>query len=158
MTRMIGPGVFEYSNSPADRNDDSAQEPDYSDKWQRFGPDMLWPRSNFIGASVGMGSYMCELSNGLENWDWLEFLYAEGKVGQRRDGIAGITRDSTGAALAGVTVKGFDLATDLIVDTTVSDASGNFVVTTPFTGQTMYCIAYLAGTPVFGATAHLTPS
>lgn len=143
---------------PANRNNLRLQHADYSTRWWDLGPDVLWTRSMFVGAPSAFGSYFCDMNNSRDIWDWELFVSAEGKSGQRRDGITGVTRDSTGATLGSVTVKAFDLARDLIVDTVTSDANGNFTVTTPYTGQQIYCVAYKAGTPVYGATAILTPA
>lgn len=64
----------------------------------------------------------------------------------------GVTRDSTGAPLGGVTVKAFDAATDALVASGVSDASGNYSLTVPGLGP-YYVSAYKDASPfVAGAT------
>jgi hypothetical protein len=141
------------------RNDDRVQQANYSGRWQMFGQDMLWPRSTFVGYSSSLGVSNFDLSNALDLWEMDALVASDAMAGQRRDSISGVTRDSTGAALGGVSVRAFDLARDLLVDSVVSDATtGAFTVTTPYVGQTMYCVAYKAGTPVYGASSQLTPS
>jgi hypothetical protein len=69
--------------------------------------------------------------------------------------IAGVTRDSSGAALAGVTVKLFSATDDVARYSTVSDANGNYSFSVPSNGWTWYAIAYKAGAPdVAGTTAN----
>lgn len=66
--------------------------------------------------------------------------------------IAGVTRDSTGAALGGCTVKLFETGTDVLVAQQVSDGSGNYSFTVPGNG-TYYELAYKDGAPaVTGAS------
>ncbi len=137
-------------------NDDRAQRPDYSSVVLRDGSDQLWPRSGLLS---GNGYFGSGLTNGEDIWDWSLWLSAAPGMGQRRNQLVGITRDSTGAALGGVTVKAFDSLTDQLVDSVVSDANGNFAVCASFGPSTqLYCWAFKAGTPVEGATAILTPS
>lgn len=68
--------------------------------------------------------------------------------------ITGVTKDSTGAALASVTVDLFDTAGDVLRATTTSDANGNYLVD----GQidtTYYLVAYKTGAPdVAGTTVN----
>lgn len=137
------------------RNNDSVQLPNYSALWQTHGPDMLWPRSSMRDRQFGG---LAIQSSGQNVWDASQLLGREGKAGQRRNQIVGVTRDANGNALGGCTVRLFDLLTDTLVDKTTSDSSGNFAASTPFAAQQVYAVAYLAGTPVFGTTAILTPS
>ena len=60
--------------------------------------------------------------------------------------IRGVTRDATGAPLAGCVVHLFRTADDVKIGTTTSDAGGNYAfLLAP--GIPCYCVAYLAGTP-----------
>lgn len=136
-------------------NDDRAQMPSYSSAPQRMGPDVLWDRSGMLSSS-GAG-FWGNLSIG-DVWDYQSWATVTAAVGQRRDGITGITRDINGNPIGNVTVKMFDKLTDLLVDTVTSDANGNFTATTPFTGQQVYMRAVNAGNTLSGATAALTPS
>lgn len=65
--------------------------------------------------------------------------------------LNGVTRDSTGAALGGVTVKAFDADTDILAATGVSDASGNYSLTVGDTGP-FYVVAYVEGTNFLAGT------
>lgn len=65
--------------------------------------------------------------------------------------VSGITRDADGAPLGGVTVKLFDSATDVLIDEVVSDGSGAYEIATP-TGDAVYAVAYLAGSPDVAGT------
>jgi hypothetical protein len=69
--------------------------------------------------------------------------------------IAGVTRDSTGVALAGCTVHLIRTVDDVEVDVMVSSAAGvyAFVAASPYV--TYYIVAYKAGSPdVAGTTAN----
>lgn len=69
--------------------------------------------------------------------------------------IAGVTKDSTGAALGGCTVKLFRTSDDVWIATTTSDGSGNYSFTVPNTATTYYVVAYKAGSPdVTGTTVN----
>jgi hypothetical protein len=65
--------------------------------------------------------------------------------------ISGVTRDSTGAALAGVTVDLYLTATDRRVDSVVSDGSGAFSFGA--TAGPYYLVAYKAGAPDVAGTS-----
>lgn len=68
--------------------------------------------------------------------------------------ISGVTKDSTGAVLGSCTVKLFNTATNILEQTTVSDASGNYSFTVDKT-QTYYEVSYKAGAPdVAGTTVN----
>lgn len=68
--------------------------------------------------------------------------------------ITGVTRDSAGAPLGGVTCALFETRTNTWVASTVSDGSGNF--TFPMaSGGPFFLVFYKAGTPdVFGSSAN----
>jgi hypothetical protein len=68
--------------------------------------------------------------------------------------VSGVTKDSSGAALAGCTVRLFNTATNVLEQTAVSDASGNFSFVVDPT-QAYYVVSYKAGVPdVTGATVN----
>ena len=70
--------------------------------------------------------------------------------------IQGITKDSGGSPLGGVTVELFRTSDDLKVDSVVSDAAGNYVLYTPYPSTPHYCVAFkspnLAGSTVQSLT------
>ena len=67
----------------------------------------------------------------------------------RNYAVTGITKDSTGAALAGCTVDIYETLSDIHRGRTVSDAAGNYTINVngPDTGLTFYGRASLAGAP-----------
>ena len=82
---------------------------------------------------------------------WAQPPLTEGATA--RYGIAGVTRDQYGSPLGGCTVKMFKTSTDELVDTQVSDPSGNYTVSSPYYPDAHYLVIYKAGTPdVFGTT------
>jgi hypothetical protein len=69
--------------------------------------------------------------------------------------ITGSTRDASGGLLAGVSVKLFLTATDVLIDSTVSDVSGQFIVKSPYYPDGHYLVYYKAGSPdVHGASVN----
>lgn len=69
--------------------------------------------------------------------------------------IFGVTKDSTGAALGSCTVDLFTTTDNVLVATTVSDASGNYEFRGRSTSFTHYVVAYKAGSPdVSGTTVN----
>jgi hypothetical protein len=69
-------------------------------------------------------------------------------------GIVGITRDATGAPLAGCTVDLFRTLDDVKMDTAVSDAGGNFAFSVSLS-TAYYLVAYKVGAPdVAGVTVN----
>ena len=73
--------------------------------------------------------------------------------------ITGISRDRNGTALGSCTMKLFAAASDIKVDQTTSDASGNFTFSNPGSGQ-FYIVMYkTGGGDVAGTTVNtLVPS
>lgn len=68
--------------------------------------------------------------------------------------LAGVTRDSSGNALASCRVELFITARDVAIAEAISDASGNFAFDMPGTGP-FYLVAYKAGgTDVAGTTVN----
>lgn len=69
--------------------------------------------------------------------------------------ISGVTKDSAGAVLGGVTVDLFDTATDTIISTTVSDATTGGYKFFANNVTTNYAVAYKTGAPdVAGTTVN----
>lgn len=87
----------------------------------------------------------------------IDELYDETKgfdrdLGQQNERIIGVSRDATGAALGGCSVKVFRTADDVLVASTVSDASGNWTAYPNQQGP-YYFVEYKAGSPdVFGTS------
>lgn len=128
-------------------NDDSVQPADY----RRTLPntyeasdrdfDVMWYRSQTFG---GIGP----LDNIQHVWEWN--YPATGH--HRPKKISGITKDSTGAVLGGVTVLLFNTATNTFVDTVVSNSVGAYELSDP-NNVTCFVVGELAGSPdVAGAT------
>lgn len=68
--------------------------------------------------------------------------------------LSGVSRDSTGAILGNCVIDLFLTGTDILQQSTVSDASGNFWFSLMAPGP-YYIVAYKAGSPdVTGATAN----
>lgn len=68
--------------------------------------------------------------------------------------VSGITTDNLGAALGNCTVNLFNTVTNVLSQTTTSDANGNYSFILDKT-QTWYCVAYKAGSPdVSGVTVN----
>jgi len=69
--------------------------------------------------------------------------------------FVGITRDAFGSPLGGVNVKLFRTSTDELVSSVVSDANGNYTITTPYYPDPHYMVCYKAGPPdTFGTTVN----
>ena len=67
--------------------------------------------------------------------------------------ITGITKDSTGVAVGGCTVKLYKTSSDAVVDTTLSDANGNYSFPIAMGGnETFYVVSYKAGSPDIAGT------
>lgn len=69
----------------------------------------------------------------------------------RNAAITGVTRDSAGLALAACTVDLFRTVDDLLMNSTVSDVSGNYTFYPTVAGP-YYIVAYLAGAPDVAGT------
>lgn len=68
--------------------------------------------------------------------------------------ITGVTRDSAGAALGGVTVQLFRTVDDVYIGETVSDGAGAYSIVSVVSGP-FYIVAYQAGAPdVAGTTVN----
>ena len=65
--------------------------------------------------------------------------------------VVGVTKNSLGVPLAGVTVDLFHSDSDVKVATVISDGSGNFSFSVGI-GEAYYAVAYLAGSPDMAGT------
>jgi hypothetical protein len=121
----------------------------------------LWGRSGFLGCFDSTSNSNCPnnlFTTWEDSWGWIQVDDIKG--GGRTNPvwkILGVTKDAGGSPLGGCSVDLFLTATDQKVDTVTSDAAGNYVLYTPYQGQSHYCVAYL--TPnLTGATVNtLTP-
>lgn len=66
--------------------------------------------------------------------------------------VGGVTRDSTGAALGLCVVDLFLTATNVLMDSVVSDASGTYEFRTAGPSSSYYVVAYRAGSPDLAGT------
>jgi hypothetical protein len=64
-----------------------------------------------------------------------------------RFGFVGVTRDAYGTPIAACTVKLFRTSDDLLLDTTISDPSGNYLLNTAYYPDTHYLVAHKTGSP-----------
>lgn len=106
-----------------------------------------WPtQAGFVGdlgAEVGL---LCA-----EQWG--EFDQAAGSAS--RFGFTGVTRDQWGTAVGTVTVNLFRTSDNVLVDSSISDPSGNFLLNTAYYPDTHYIVAHKSGSPdVDGATVN----
>jgi hypothetical protein len=67
-------------------------------------------------------------------------------------GLAGVSRDSSGAVLGSCTIKLFRTADDTLAAKTVSDASGNWSLPVMLSGP-FYLVEYKAGSPDVAGTS-----
>lgn len=130
-------------------NDESVQPPDY-----RLSPpfslsltphdtDWLWPRSQMLGTSAGV----LNPDPAAQAWEWN--VYATGQHTRKR--VTGQTLNAAGAPLGGVTVILFNTPTNVVVDTGVSDAAGNYSLGDP-NATTNFVVGYLPGSPDVAGT------
>ncbi len=100
-----------------------------------------WPRSGFAGDVNGNCGLLDPYQQRYESWE------TSPTGASSRYAIAGVSRDANGSAVGGVTVNLFATASNLLVDTIVSDASGAFRLLTHLYPDTHYVTAYKAGAP-----------
>ena len=109
----------------------------------------FWPRgAGLIGdLSVDVG-----LLDGSEIW-YHRMELVSGQTSAYS--FAGVTRDAYGSPLGGATVKLYHTADDVRVDASVSDASGNYVLYTPYYPDAHYIVMYKVGVPdLMGTTVN----
>ena len=72
-----------------------------------------------------------------------------------RVGFVGVTRDQYGSPLGNCVVQLFRTSDDLFIMEQTSDANGNFLLSSWYTPNTHYIVAYKAGSPdAFGTTVN----
>jgi len=80
-----------------------------------------------------------------------KFSHPQERLKTRDYTISGVTRDSTGVALAGCTVEIYETtdAQNRLVGDTISDANGNYSINVngPDTAKAFFAVAYKAGSP-----------
>jgi hypothetical protein len=128
-------------------NDDSIQPSDYrtGTPFARRDPrdsDVLWPRSSFTGGIDANSPcpYIIEGMHQMWAWDWPETGTHVPKK------VIGQTLDASGAPNPGCTVKLFNTATGLLVDTQTVDSAGYYQLTDP-NNVACFVVAYEAGSP-----------
>jgi hypothetical protein len=128
-------------------NDDSNQPADYrvTSPFSRRDPrdsDILWPRSSFTGGIDASSPCPYVIDGAHQAWEW-NFPETGCRVPKK---ISGQTLDSSGAPNGGCTVMLFNTATGLLVDTQISDGSGNYRLSDP-NAAACFIVAYEAGSP-----------
>lgn len=117
----------------------------------------LWRKPCFINCFDATSDANCpvNLRDSMENAYEMQELddFKAGRNLQVLYKIQGVTKDSGGSPLGGVTVELYRTLDDVKQDSTVSDAAGNYVLYTPYTGaETHYIVAFkspnLAGSTV----------
>lgn len=98
-----------------------------------------WPKG---GGLVGDGGVDVGI---LEAAWWGEFEPVAGAAS--RYGFVGVTRDANGTPVASCVVKLFRTADDVLLDTTTSDPSGNFLLNTPYYPDAHYIYSHKTGSP-----------
>ena len=97
-----------------------------------------WPGGLFFGdGAVDVG--MLDLDS------WGPYDPAGGA--SSRFGFIGVTRDVYGSALGACTVKLYRTSDDALLDSVVSDASGNFLLNTPYYPDAHYIVAHKTASP-----------
>lgn len=110
---------------------------------RRMKNGVLQQRAN-AGISTPCGAW---ISN-----DWSPLLI--GRVGgYERLTLTGVSRDSTGAALGGCTVKVFSTINDVKLFETVSNGSGSWSIDVGANPGPFYFVEYKAGTPDLAGTS-----
>jgi len=104
--------------------------------------DVLWPRSSFPGQNTPNGVQNGILDAAHQYWEWTQ---PPSGVSVRKK-VSGVTRNTAGTPIGGVTVWLFNTATGLLVDTQVSDSSGNFTCGDP-NAVNCFAVGYLMGSP-----------
>ena len=104
----------------------------------------LWSRSGFVNSFDSTSDSNCpnNLSQAWEDsWEYPQFN--DFKFGGRTNvvyKIQGVTKDNTGTPIGGITVDLFLTVGDIKVDSTISDAAGNYVLFTPYQSMAHYCV------------------
>lgn len=98
----------------------------------------FWPGAGFVGDS-GDVPVQAEYSQ------WAPYEPVSGD--SSRFGFVGVTRDQYGSPIGGCTVKLFRTSDDLLLDSTTSDPSGNFLLNTAYYPDAHYIVARKSGSP-----------
>lgn len=98
-----------------------------------------WPKGGGFIGDLGSDVGLFEAS-----W-WGEYDQAAGAAS--RFGFIGVTRDANGSPVASCTVKLFRTSDDALLDTTVSDPLGNFLLNTAYYPDAHYMVAHKSGSP-----------
>ncbi len=128
-------------------NDDTIQPMDYRVAVQ-FGmtpqaPE-LWSAAEIVGYD------MAGLFGMLQRGSYEPVLGYGGT--KARKIISGITLNSSGVAVGGVTVKGYQQSNDEYIGSVVSASDGAYSLSTPYS-TAHYVVAYLAGSPDTAGTS-----
>jgi hypothetical protein len=127
-------------------NNDSLQASDYrvmfSEQRESHHLSLLWPRSSFTGQDYANMPMIWESMH--QVWDYDALIQPGGTHVRKK--ITGISRNSGGTPIGGVTVMLYNTSTNVLVDKQVSDSGGNYTLSDP-NGVTCYIVAYLPGSP-----------
>lgn len=96
-----------------------------------------WPRGGGLLGDANIGL--------LEAAWWGEFDQAAGSGS--RFGFRGVTRDVLGSPVADCTVKLFRTSDDCLLDASVSDSEGNFLLNTAYYPDAHYIVAHKTAAP-----------
>lgn len=107
--------------------------------------DQVWPRSRMLGADYANIAPAWDNASGYWEWPVAGMGHRHPKV------ITGVTKDSSGNPLGGVTVQLFNSATGALVDTAISDSVGNYRLGDP-NNVNSFVVAYEAGSPDVAGT------
>jgi hypothetical protein len=105
----------------------------------------LWSKSGFVNSFDSTSDPNCPnnlFTSWEDSWEWP--MWDNPRFGGRQMPvwkIQGVTKDSGGSPLGGITVDLFLTAGDIKVDTCISDSAGNYQLWTPYQGQAHYCVA-----------------
>jgi hypothetical protein len=98
-----------------------------------------WPGGSRLSGEPGVSA---EFQSAVQ---WGQYDQAAGA--SSRYGFVGVTRDAYGTPIASCTVKLFRTSDDLLLDTTTSDPSGNYLLNTAYYPDTHYLVAHKSGSP-----------
>lgn len=144
MSGFIGAATATFIIAADDRRlcPQDFQEEEELNSWYDLGlTNLFWPRSGL----------MSEAGIIAQDPPWGQVELVSGAVS--RFGYRGVTRDANNSPLGGVTVKCFRTADDSkVADDVVSDANGNFIISTPYY-EAHYLVMKKSGSPeVSGVT------
>jgi len=97
-----------------------------------------------LGVNSGRGKWSRSRSRGA--------VFISPKPFGRNPSLTGISRDNTGAALGGCTVKLFRTWDDVMIASAVSDGSGSYTLF-PASSGPYYLVEYKAGAPDVAGTS-----